>query len=221
MVYPYSYFDFFRLLLQVDLPIPSALSRSFLCQVRALRLESYRPPKKKRALSLDSVLPNDAPPNAAAVANSENSNSDNSNSTSNGNSNNTNNNNNSSSNDNTSSRRRGKSQERADRLSDDAGAAGAVVATREGSRRSRDGNTCHSGGNSGNNSSGSGNSGENSNATNTARGSRESRESLELPCAPFDEVADPRGPAWVKAWDREGAKALDAAFAKADLENDK
>jgi len=181
--------------------------------VRALRLESYRPPKKKRALSLDSVLPNDAPPNAAAVANSENSNST-SNSTSNGNSNNTNNN--TSSNDNTSSRRRGKSQERADRLSDDAGSAGAVVATREGSRRSGDGNTNQNGGNSG-----GGNSGENTHATNTARGSRESRESLELPCGPFDEVADPRGPAWVTAWDREGVKALDAAFAKADLENDK
>ena len=191
---------------------------SYSCQVRALRLESYRPPKKKRALSLDSVLPNDAPPNAAAVANSENSNST-SNSTSNGNSdnsNNTNNNNNSSSNDNTSSRRRGKSQERADRLSDDAGSAGAVVATREGSRRSGDGNTNQNGGNSG-----GGNSGENTHATNTARGSRESRESLELPCGPFDEVADPRGPAWVTAWDREGVKALDAAFAKADLENDK
>ena len=174
--------------------------------MRALRLESYRPPKKKRALSLDSVLPNDAPPNAAAVANS--------NSTSNGN--NTNNGNNSNSNDNTSSRRRGKSQERADRLSDDAGSAGAVVATREGSRRSGDGNTNQNGGNSG-----GGNSGENTHATNTARGSRESRESLELPCGPFDEVADPRGPAWVTAWDREGVKALDAAFAKADLENDK
>jgi len=186
---------------------------SYSCQVRALRLESYRPPKKKRALSLDSVLPNDAPPNAAAVANSENSNST-SNSTSNGNSNNTNNN--TSSNDNTSSRRRGKSQERADRLSDDAGSAGAVVATREGSRRSGDGNTNQNGGNSG-----GGNSGENTHATNTARGSRESRESLELPCGPFDEVADPRGPAWVTAWDREGVKALDAAFAKADLENDK
>lgn len=169
-----------------------------LVQVRALRLESYRPPKKKRALSLDSVLPNEkvSTPSsltdgAAAANNSNNSNHDN------------------------TTRRRGKSQERADRLSDDAGAAG-VVATREGSRRRGDGGS-YNGGSGG----GGGNSGDNSNAA-TARGSRESRESLELPCGPFDELRDPRGGlAWVKEWDREGAKALDAAFAKADLENDK
>jgi len=169
--------------------------------VRALRLESYRPPKKKRALSLDSVLPNEkgSTPSSltdgAAAANNSNANSHNSNS----------------SNYDNTIRRRGKSQERADRLSDDADAAG-DVASREGSRRSGDG---------GSNNSGSGGAySDNSNAT-TARGSREPRESLELPCGPFDEEGDPRGAAWVEGWGKEGAKVLGAAFAKADLENDK
>jgi hypothetical protein len=120
-------------------------------QVRALRLESFRPPKKKRAESFDSALPGDSGPNSAVR----------------------------------------KSRSRSPPQAAQAAAAAEAEALAREKRCSGDG-----------------------------RASRESRESRDPPSAPFDEAADARGPAWAAAWDDAGRRALAAAFAQADREND-